>query len=150
MVAAGLNGDSANHAAVKLNILSALHTRLGGADARRFGTTLGIDTTDREVRVVSPSSAPIDRVMKLRMYAAVATITRYGPTESQSVAVTVVHLRPPEENWTAVGLGPDDVLQLPVAGMSVPVAEIHDGVLFPIEQASEPDPTWRAVATLSR
>jgi Uma2 family endonuclease len=108
----GTNGASA----IGVNLITALHTRLRGGACRPLGPDAGVETVNGAVRypdalvtcsnfdlpdrkvpgvvvvfeVVNPSSGRMDRIVKVREYAAVPSIRRYVILESTSVGLTVL------------------------------------------------------------
>lgn len=98
-----MNGGTINHNLITQNVYSALRVRLRGGRCRPMGRDVGVATAGDAVRypdalvtcsdfvgtklmapgvvvvfeVLSPSSGRTDRIVKLREYAAVASIRRY-------------------------------------------------------------------------
>jgi Uma2 family endonuclease len=86
--------------------------------------------------VLSRSSGRIDRIVKVREYAAVASIRRYVILESTGVGLTALHRETGEEPWIANTLTePADMLHLPEIGIEIPVSEFYAGIDF--ENASD-------------
>jgi Uma2 family endonuclease len=85
--------------------------------------------------VVSPTTSRIDRIAKLREYQATPSIMRYVILEQDGVAATVFA----RENgvWTAWPLTDGDTLDMPEAGIKLPLADIYGDVeLPPIDDAT--------------
>ena len=71
-----------------------------------------------------------DRILKLREYAAVASIRRYVILESISVGLTVMERDHADEAWRVTALTNGDVLRMPEIGIEVPVAEFYEELEF--------------------
>jgi Uma2 family endonuclease len=155
--AVALRSGSVNHSAITVNLLASLRGRLRGSERRPFGPDAGLATTGRAIRypdalvtcskvigtantvpgvvvvfeVLSPPSGRTDRIVKLREYAAVATIRRYVILESTSIGLTVMERQAAEETWRATSLMTgEDILLMPEIGIEVPIAEFYEGVEF--------------------
>ena len=152
-------GGTRNHARIGRNILSALGQRLRGGPCEPLGPDAGVETIRSAVRypdalvtctegpgdarilpgvvvvfeVVSPSSSRIDRIIKVREYAAVASIRRYVIVESTSVGLTVLERQSADEIWRTTTLTDGETLRMPEIGIEVPVAAFYNGVDFPDE-----------------
>jgi len=81
--------------------------------------------------VTSPASSHIDRIVKLREYAAVDSIRRYVIVESASAGLTVNERQAAGQRWTVAPATADDLLPLAEIGIEIPVAELYEGVDFP-------------------
>ena len=79
---------------------------------------------------MSSSTARDDRVVKLREYQAVPSIRSYLIVESEARAITVLSRGDGGDSFRATGLIEDDVLELPEIGISIPVADLYEGVEF--------------------
>ncbi len=79
--------------------------------------------------VLSPTSHRVDRLTKVREYHAVSSILRYLIIESSSIGCTVFVRRETEAEWTATAIE-DGTLDLPEVGVSLPLAELYDGLAF--------------------
>ncbi len=158
-----MTGGNLNHASLIINLTTALRTRLRGGPCKPFGSEAGIETVNTAVRypdalvtcskvegtdrlvpgavvvfeVLSPSSGRVDRIIKVREYAAVPSIRRYVILESASVGLTVMERPATEQAWQVTVLTAGDVLRLPEVGIEIPVAEIYDGLEF-TETGAEP------------
>ena len=150
-----MTGGTNNHGIIADNLRFELKLRLRGGPCRAMGPDGGgVATAGGRVRypeaavtcspipgkahlvpdpivvfeVVSPSSASMDHVHKLREYHAVPSILRYVLIEQDGIAVTV-HARQGEA-WTTVPLIDGETLVLPELGVDLPVAAFYDGVTF--------------------
>jgi Uma2 family endonuclease len=83
--------------------------------------------------VLSPSSGRVDRIIKVREYAAVSSIRRYVILEYTGAGMTVLSRSGPDVAWTAATLTDGDALALPETGIEIPVAEIYTGLFVPPE-----------------
>ncbi len=152
-----MTGGNAGHSVISGNLLTALATRLRGTSCRPLGPDAGVATAGNAVRypdalvtcsrfkpsdltipgvvvifeVVSPTSGRVDRIVKVREYAAVASVRRYVIVESSAVGVTVMERSAGEEVWRTTTLVEDGVLRMPEIGIEIPVAEVYDGLQFP-------------------
>jgi Uma2 family endonuclease len=100
------------------------------------GTDLLIPGVVVIFEVISPNSARLDRVVKLREYQGVPSIRRYVILESTQAVLTVLSRTGAIDPWTATGLTRDDTLHLPELGIEVPVAEFYEGVDLPDDEDS--------------
>jgi Uma2 family endonuclease len=149
----GTNGASA----IGVNLLTALRTRLRGGACRPLGPDAGVETVNHAVRypdalvtcskfdladrkvpgvvvvfeVLNPNSGRMDRIVKVREYAAVPSIRRYVILESSSIGLTVMARETEDETWRTTVLINDDILRMPEIGIEIPVAEIYEGLSFP-------------------
>ena len=150
-----MTGGTANHSRIIRNLLVTLDRLLRGGACEPLGPDAGITTVGATVRypdaivsctkspgqartildvvvvfeVISPSSARMDRIVKLREYHAVPSIRRYVIVEQDSIGLTVF-ARQHDEPWTASVLTDGDVLALPEIGIEVPVAALYAGIPF--------------------
>jgi Uma2 family endonuclease len=81
--------------------------------------------------VLSPTSGRIDRIVKVREYAAVPSIRRYIILESSNAGLTVFERERDDETWRASTLTNDDLLRMPEIGIEIPVGEFYEGITFP-------------------
>ena len=154
-----MTGGNLDHSRVTRNLSAALHTRLRAGPCEPLGPDAGIETVNKAVRypdalvtcsradgkdrlvpgvvvvfeVLSPTSGRIDRIVKVREYAAVPSIRRYVILESSSVGLMVMERSEPGEAWRTTVLAEGDILRMPEIGIEVPVAEIYEGIAFPEE-----------------
>jgi Uma2 family endonuclease len=152
-----------NHGIILRNLMFSLTTRLRGKTCQPLGPDVGVATignairypdalvtcaklagTDRTVpgivavfEIVSPSSGRIDRIVKMREYAAVSSIKRYIIIESVTNGVLVLHRHAGEDPWTALALTTEDMLDLPEVGFQIPVAELYENVDFVESQSTD-------------
>ncbi len=130
---------------------------MGGTGCRPLGPNAGLATIGETVRypdglvtcirprgqdrlvpnvvvvfeVIGLTSGCIDRIIKVREYAAVPSILRYVILESASVGLTVLERQAGNRKWTVSTLTGDDLLPSPEPGIEIPVAELYEGVDFP-------------------
>ena len=79
--------------------------------------------------VLSPASGRMDRIVKVREYAAVPSILRYVIVESSGVGLTVLERPAADQKWTVTTLlTAEDTLALPEIGIALPVAELYEAV----------------------
>jgi Uma2 family endonuclease len=142
------------HSVLIGNINRQLGNRLAGTKCRSLGPEAGVATGHNGVRypgvvvtctpfnrrdrlvpdpiivfeVVSPSSARIDRLVKLREYQAVPTIPRYVIVEPGTAVLTVLSRDKPDEMFRTIALGEDDILALPEIGVEIPIVAIYEGI----------------------
>jgi Uma2 family endonuclease len=152
-----MTGGNAGHSRVTRNLNFALPARLRGGPCEPLGPDAGVETVNKAVRypdalvtcskfdnadqvipgvvvvfeVLSPTSGRVDRIVKVREYAAVSSIRRYVILESSSVGLTVMERSSPDQVWQATVLTNDDILRLPEVGVEIPVTEIYEGLTFP-------------------
>lgn len=147
----GMVGVTGAHSTIQMNLLGLLFNRLRGHRARVFGSSLKI-CADRSIRypdafivcspvaaqatvvddpvvvfeILSDSTSFRDRIVKNREYRATPSIQRYVILEQTRPAATVYARA--GNDWVAdVVLGDADLV-LPEIGISLPMAEIYDGV----------------------
>ncbi len=151
-----MTGGNAGHAAIGINLQTALRDRLRGSACRALGPDAGVETIDKAVRypdalvtcanfaltdhtipgvvvvfeVVSPGSGRIDRIVKTREYAAVPSIRRYVIVESTSIGLTVHERSHGDDPWITNVLTKDDTLRMPEIEIEIPVAEIYEDIEF--------------------
>ena len=152
-----MTGGNLNHNQIAFNIHVALRGRLGGTGCRPHGMDAGVATVGDSVRypdgvitcspvnglsrlvpnpvvvfeVISPTSGHIDRIVKLREYAAVDSIRRYVIVESASIGLTVHDRQAAGQRWTVTSVIAGDLLPLPEVGIEIPTAELYEGIEFP-------------------
>jgi Uma2 family endonuclease len=160
-----MTGGSVDHGIITQNIYAALRERLRGGPCRLMGPDVGVATVATAIRypdalvtcataidggaltvpgvvvvfeVVSPSSGRTDRIIKVREYAAVASIRRYVILESTTIGLTVLERQGPDEIWRVTTLTADDVAHMPEIGIEIPVTSLYEGVSFSEETAAGP------------
>ena len=96
------------------------------------------DLSDRTIpgvvvvfEVLSPSSGRVDRIIKVREYAAAPSIRRYVILESASVGLMVFERERPDEAWRTSVLTNGVSLRMHEIGVEVPVGEIYEDIAFP-------------------
>jgi Uma2 family endonuclease len=154
-----MTGGNAGHSVVTRNLNFALFRRLRGSPCEPLGPDAGVETVNKAVRypdalvtcskfgmadlkipgvvavfeVLSPTSGRIDRIVKVREYAAVASIRFYVILESSGIGLTVMDRAAPDQPWQITVLTEDDTLHLPEIGIEIPVREIYEGIAFPAQ-----------------
>ena len=78
--------------------------------------------------VLSPSTTRNDRIVKAREYQATPSVQRYVMLEQDSIDATV-HVRS-QDGWSVLVLKQDDVLSMPEIGVTLPLAELYEGLTF--------------------
>lgn len=79
------------------------------------------------LEVLSPTTRRIDEVQKLRDYITIPTLHTYILAEPDSPFLTL-HRREGADFRREILAGPDAVLELPEAGISIPLAELYRDV----------------------
>lgn len=151
-----MTGGTARHNLITINIHGSLRARLRGTSCSPFGPDLGIETVQSGIRypdalitctkfrqsekiapnpvvvfeVVSPTSGRLDRIVKLREYAAVPSILVYVIVDSEQAGLQVFSRGDGTAAWTVQPLTADETLELPQVAIAVPVAELYDDVSF--------------------
>lgn len=74
----------------------------------------------------SPNSPPVDRIVKVREYGAVASIRYYVMLKSACIGLSLLTKRKP--HWQADVLAESEALVLPDVGVSIPLAYLCDGM----------------------
>jgi Uma2 family endonuclease len=152
-----MTGGNVGHSRVIRGLHRSLDARLRGGPCEPLGPDAGIETANKAVRypdalvtcskaegadrlvpgvvvvfeVLSPSSGRVDRIVKVREYAAVPSIRRYVIVESSGVGLMVLDRQSPNEVWKTTVLTGEDILRMPEIGIEIPVAEIYEGIEFP-------------------
>jgi Uma2 family endonuclease len=151
-----MTGGNLNHNRIAFNIHRPLHRRLRWSGCEPLGLDAGVATAGDTLRypdavvtcspaqggsrlvpdpvvifeVISPTSGHVDRIVRVREYAAVDSIRRYIIVESASVGVTVHERQATGQKWTVTTVMADDLLPLPEIGAEIPVGEIYENVDF--------------------
>jgi Uma2 family endonuclease len=151
-----MTGGNVAHSRLIRNLSFVLNARLRGKPCGPMGPDAGVETVNKAVRypdalvtcakaenasylvagvvvvfeVLSPTSGQTDRIIKVREYAAVATIRRYIIVESSGVGLTVMQRTDGNDPWTTTVLTIDDTLDMPEIGIEIPVAEIYENIEF--------------------
>ena len=150
-----MSGGTLAHDFISHNLYRAVDRRLPeGGPCRVMGPNAGVATTHSIVRfpdaliscsqqdlgsrqavgalvvfeVISESTVATDRILKVREYAAVASILRYVLVESTFHGVTVLARKRPEEVWGTSTLTLEDTLRVPEVGIEFPVAALYRDV----------------------
>ena len=149
-----MTGVNSNHNRIAFNIHAALGRRLKNG-CEPFGMDMGIATIGDAVRypdavvtcspvgivrllpdpvvvfeVISPTSGHMDRVVKVREYAAVDSIRRYVIVESTSQTLTVHQRTAAGQAWTVSTVTAEGTLSMPEIGVEIPVADLYQRVVF--------------------
>ena len=156
-----MTGGTARHALIQANLATALGTRLRGKPCRFYGSDLKIQVAETHIRypdgmvvcspvdptatvvrdpvvvfeVLSPSTARQDRIVKAREYQTTPSVGRYVMPEQDGVAATVYARS--GATWTHEILVADSILGLPEIGVSLPLAELYEGLVFEAEEAEQ-------------
>jgi Uma2 family endonuclease len=158
-----MTGGNVAHSRVMRGLHNALNRRLRGGPCEPLGPDSALETVNRAVRypdalvtcskvesedylvlgvvvvfeVLSRSSGRIDRIIKVREYAAVPSIRRYVILESSSIGLTVMEREGPDRAWRTTVLTNDETLLMPEIGVEIPVSEIYEGLSFPNQDQGE-------------
>jgi Uma2 family endonuclease len=153
-----MNGGFNTASAIGVNLITVLRNRLRGSGCRPLGPNAGVETINNAVRYpdalvtctkLNPRERKVagvvavfevvgrtadanrrDRIIKVREYAAVASIRRYVIIESSSAGLTVMERGGGSDPWTASVLTLDDSLAMPEIGIEIAVAEIYEDIVF--------------------
>lgn len=90
-----------------------------------------VDTiTDPKVliEVLSPSTADYDRGGKSVLYRNIPSLAEYVIVAQDSPLAEVIRRTGPNQWTTTVHEGPDAILEIPSIGVSIPLAEIFEGI----------------------
>ncbi len=91
--------------------------------------------------VLSPTSGRIDRMSKVREYAAVNAIKRNFILESKVIGLISLERPTPDETWRATVVIAGDILRMPKINIKTPITKFYEDVDFRT-QAHETEPTW--------
>ncbi len=164
-----MTGGTYGHSTIQRNLAFALTGRLRGKPCQFQGSDLKIQVGDGHIRypdgmvvcspvdrtatvvhepvvvfeVLSPSTATKDRIVKAREYQATPSIRRYVMLEQDSVGATVYARS--GETWTHEILVADSILALPEIGVSLPLAELYEGIVFEAGQDGDQPPAAESV-----
>jgi Uma2 family endonuclease len=156
-----MTGGTAGHAAVQRNLAIAVGGRLRGKPCRFYGSDLKFQVAEGHVRypdgmvvcrpvdrtatvvydpvivfeVLSPSTGRDDRIVKAREYQATPSVQRYVMLEQDAVGATVYARS--GNAWTHEILVADSILALPEIAVSLPLAELYEGVVLEAEQGGD-------------
>lgn len=148
-----MTGGTAAHAAIQGNLAVAFKSRLRGQPCQFYGNDLKIEVAGRirypdgfvvcspisnstkvvkdpvvVFEVLSESTSSTDRIVKTREYAATPSIRRYVILEQDRIAATVFSRV--GGDWIAHVLVGDATLDMPEVGLSLPLAELYEGLTF--------------------
>jgi len=159
-----MTGGNAGHSVVIRGLHRALDARLRRGPCQPLGPDAGVETINKAVRypdalvtcsrfefadytipgvvvvfeVLSPTSGRVDRITKVREYAAVPSIRRYVILELSSIGLTVLEREGPDEAWRTTILIDGDILRMPEISIEMPVSEIYEDITFPDQQEEAP------------
>ena len=155
-------GVTLEHAGIQRNLTAALATRLRGTPYRFFGPALKVQAA-RAIRypdgfvlcnpghwgqtvvedpivifeILSPGAERVDRTGKAREYRATPSIRRYVMLRQDRIAAEV-HERDGEgDRWLSLLLFEADLLAMPEIGVTLPLAELYDGIDLTAEARGE-------------
>jgi Uma2 family endonuclease len=146
-----------NHGLITNNIHRALFDRLQGTGCQALGPEVGMATIGDIVRnsdamvtcskltgtdylvpgvivvfeVLSASSSRLDRITKVREYAAVSSIRQYIIVESTGMGLTVLWRDSGDQPFTTHVLTGEEHLQLAELKLVIPVEAFYVGVEYP-------------------
>jgi Uma2 family endonuclease len=154
-----MTGGTRTHEIISGNILIAVQNRLVGRRCRAFGSNLKIEVAGRirypdafvactpgsakqtvvndpvvVFEVLSDSTSRIDRIEKLREYAATASIQRYVILEQDAIAATVFVRS--GADFVVKTLTIDDILRMPEIDIEVPMKEFYTDIDLQDEPAA--------------
>ena len=146
-----MTGGTFAHEVVQGNVIRAVNNRLTGGRCRAVGPNLKVQAglsirypdvavtcspmTSGDLflamplvifEVLSPSTAEMDRTVKLSEYKAISSVFRYVMLEQNSVFATVITRT--DEGWRHLLVGRGGTLDLPELGIEVPMSELYDGL----------------------
>ncbi len=146
-----MTGGTEAHQLIKVNLLAALHGRLRGTPCRAYGSEVkvlvagsirypdafiacgpvNLRGTVREdpaivFEILSPSTARTDRIDKMREYWDTPSIRRTVLIEQEGITATSFIRQ--DGRWTGKVLWAGDVLDLPEAGIALPLEDLYEGL----------------------
>ena len=156
-----ITGGTLGHSLILRSLHRALDARLRRGPCQPLGLDAGITTVGTAIRypdalvtcstfdreamtvpgavvvfeVLSATTSRTDRILKVREYAAVASIRRYVILESTSIGLTVMERERSDEIWRVTTLTSGDVLHMPEIGIAIPVTEFYEGIALDDEAA---------------
>jgi Uma2 family endonuclease len=144
-------GDSEDHNDIQINLLTALRQRLRGGPCKPNGSDLLVRIDDRTGRfpdasvtcgreggnfvrapvaifeILSPATELLDRTDKRREYQRLASLRHYVLIAQDAPRVEIYSRT--EQGWRFEELeGPDTVLALDALEITLPLAEVYDGL----------------------
>jgi Uma2 family endonuclease len=151
--AVAMNGGTRGHWAIQRNLMGMLISGLRGHRCQPCGSGMRVRTAtgirypdafvvcspvmaDAEVvtdpvivfEILSPSTASVDHIDKNQEYRNTASIQRYVIVEQTTMAATV--FRREGDDWVGHLQIGDTVLGLPEIGLTLPLMEAYEGVVF--------------------
>ncbi len=157
-----MTGGSLAHSRIMRRLFRALEAAVGSGPCEPLGPEIGVVTAGNAVRcpdavircgeitvepqsytlpdvvvvfeIISPSSSRVDRIIKVREYAAVSTIRRYVIIESAFPGLQVLARANGDEAWSTTTLTSGDILRMPEMGADISVDALYEGV-FPAGEA---------------
>ncbi|HJT56149.1 MAG TPA: Uma2 family endonuclease [Ktedonobacteraceae bacterium] len=150
-----MSGGSANHATISGNIHAILKSLLRGGSCRVYNSDMKVrvsekryfhpdvvvscDSHDRGntdlirsprvvVEVLSPSTEARDRGRKLQCYLACPSVEEYLLVDFRSMRIEIY--RKEQKKWVYDAFGADDEVEFASLGVSFPVADAYEDVLF--------------------
>jgi Uma2 family endonuclease len=156
-----MTGGTRAHATIQANLAIAIGGRLRGGPCRFYGSDLKIRTGDDHIRypdgfvacttgdststvvsdpvvifeVLSPATAAVDRIAKAREYQATPSVQRYVMLEQDRIGATVYARA--GDGWTHEILIAESMLALPEIGVALPLAELYEGLVLPLEEEAD-------------
>ena len=156
-----MTSGTAGHAVVQRNLAIAVGGRLRGKPCGFYGSDLKFQVAEGHVRypdgmvvcrpvdrtatvvydpvivfeVLSPSTGRDDRIVKAREYQATPSVQRYVMLEQDAVGATVYARS--GDAWTHEILVANSILVLPEIALSLPLAELYEGVDFEAEPSGD-------------
>lgn len=152
-----MSGDTQNHSAIKINILTVINPHLRGGQCRVLNSDVKInifntsnyaypdlsvtcDPRDREhplyitypcliVEVLSPSTEAYDRGKKFEKYRCNPNLIDYVLVSSEEVAVDIYH-KNSAGDWVILSYRSGDRVELKSIGLTVAIAEFYEGIVF--------------------
>ena len=153
-----MTGAGVEHSTIQGNLLRVVGNQLRGGPCRihgsdlkvlaagsvRYPDALIVSTPQQRgayvavnpvvlFEIASPGTAPVDRIEKNEEYRQTPSVLRYVLLEQDKVAATV--FTRDGDRWVGELLVGERVLAMPEIGVSVPLAELYEDVVFP----SSPD-----------
>jgi Uma2 family endonuclease len=149
-----MTGGTAGHETIGATLRALLREALRGKPCRVWGPTMKIDVAGRirypdafvsctpipreaavvtdpvvVFEIISPQTARIDRITKLREYQQTPCIQRYVILEQEGIEATVLHRK--DGDWLARALTSDDTLSMPEIGIELPLATCYADLDLP-------------------
>ena len=80
--------------------------------------------------VLSPTSARTDRIEKVREYGSVPSMRAYVIVETRPAEILVLRRASTGQDWTAIPVELEDVVELATPALAIPASEIYEDVDF--------------------